>query len=107
MSQNNLTPIIYAGVDIAKATLELSLGGAIHNFANEAKDHARILKLLAAAEKAQPGTKVHVILEATGGYEAALVGALHGAGQLVSVIQPSRVRHFAYAKNQRAKTDPI
>ena len=111
MSQNNITNsnlnTIYAGVDVAKATLELDLGGVIHNLANETKDHTRILKLLAGAEKAQAGTKVHVILEATGGYEAALVCALHEAGQPVSVIQPSRVRHFAYAKNQRAKSDPI
>jgi transposase len=111
MSQNNITKnnlnTVYAGVDVAKATLELDLGGVIHTLGNEAKDHIRILKLLAAAEKAQPGTKVHVILEATGGYEAALVRALHKAGQPVTVIQPSRVRHFAYAKNQRAKSDPI
>ena len=111
MSQNNITKVntntIYSGVDVAKATLELNLGGTTYNLANEAKDHTRILKLLAAAEKAQPGTKVHVIVEATGGYEAALVCALHEAGQPVSVIQPSRVRHFAYAKNQRAKSDPI
>jgi transposase len=111
MSQNNITKnnlnTVYAGVDVAKATLELDLGGVIHALGNETKDHTRILKLLAAAEKAQPGTKVHVILEATGGYEAALVRALHKAGQPVSVIQPSRVRHFAYAKNQRAKSDPI
>ena len=110
MSQNNIThtTTLYSGVDVAKATLELSLGGVVHNLANEAKDHVRILKLLAATEKeAPPGTKVHVILEATGGYEAALVRALHGVGQPLSVIQPSRGRHFAHAKNQRAKTDPI
>jgi transposase len=111
MSQNNITKVntntIYSGVDVAKATLELNLGGTTYNLANEAKDHTRILKLLVSAEKAQPRTKVHVIVEATGGYEAALVRVLHKAGQPVSVIQPSRVRHFAYAKNQRAKTDPI
>jgi transposase len=111
MSQNKITKkdttINYAGVDVAKATLELDLGGVRHNLGNDAKDHRQILKLLAGAEKAQGGIKVHVILEATGGYEAALVRALHEAGQPVSVIQPSRVRHFAYAKNQRAKTDPI
>ena len=111
MSQNNITKnnlnTIYVGVDVAKATLEMDLGGVIHTLGNEIKDHTRILKLLVGAEKAQPGTKVHVILEATGGYEAALVSALHKAGQPVSVIQPSRVRHFAYAKNQRAKSDPI
>jgi transposase len=111
MSQNNITNnnpnTIYAGVDVAKATLEMDLGGVVHNLGNETKDHARILKLLTAAEKARAGAKVHVVLEATGGYEAALVRALHEAGQPVSVIQPSRVRHFAYAKNQRAKSDPI
>lgn len=111
MSQNNITnthtTTIYAGIDVAKATLDLSVGGISHRVANDTKGHARILQLLAAAEKAQPGSKVQVILEATAGYEAALVCALHGATQPLSVIQPSRGRDFAHAKNQRAKTDPI
>jgi transposase len=107
MSQNNNISIFYAGIDIAKETLELSLGGISHSLPNDGKGHARMLKLLAAAEAAVPGGKIHVILEATGGYEAALCRALHGAGRTLSVIQPSRVRHFASAKNQRAKTDPI
>jgi len=107
MSQNNNTTILYAGIDIAKATLELSLAGISHSLDNDPKGHARILKLLAAAEKACPGKKIHVILEATGGYEAALCKALHSAGRILSVIQPARVRHFARATNQYAKTDPI
>ena len=104
MSQNNKTNnnlTFYAGIDIAKATLELNVGGASSSLANDPKGHARILKLLAAAEAARPGYKIHVIVEATGGYEAALVEALHRAGRRVSVIQPSRVRHFANAKNKR------
>ena len=107
MSPNNLTTTIYAGIDVAKATLELSVRGVSHSVANDAKGHARISKLLTAAEAAQPGSKVQVILEATAGYEAALVRALHDAGHALSVIQPSRGRHFAHAKNERAKTDPI
>jgi transposase len=107
MSQNNNNLTFYAGIDIAKATLELNVGGTSSSLTNEAKGHARILKLLAAAEAARPGYKIHVIVEATGGYEAALVEALHHAGRRVSVIQPSRVRHFANAKNKRAKSDPI
>ena len=110
MSQNNKTNNIltfYAGIDIAKATLELNVEGTSSGLTNEAKGHARILKLLAGAEAARPGYKIHVIVEATGGYEALLVEALHGAGLRVSVIQPSRVRHFANAKNQHAKNDPI
>jgi transposase len=109
MSQNNKpnNPIFYAGIDIAKATLELNVGGTSSSLTNQAKGHACIIKLLARAEAARPGYKVHVIVEATGGYEAALVEALHGAGLRVSVIQPLRVRHFANAKNKRAKSDPI
>ena len=106
MSQNNTTTL-YAGIDVAKATLQLSLGGRSHNIDNDARGHARILKLFTAAEKARPGSKIHVILEATGGYEAALCGALHTAGRTLSVIQPSRARHFAGAKSEHAKTDRI
>jgi transposase len=107
MSQNNFTTTIHAGIDVAKATLQLSLGGASHSLANDPKGHARILRLLAAAVAARPGSRVHVILEATGGYEAALCAALHAAGRTLSVIQPSRVRHFASAKSEHAKTDSI
>jgi transposase len=107
MSQNNNNLTFYAGIDIAKKTLQLRLGRASSNLANDAKGHARIIKELGAAEAARPGYKIHVILEATGGYEAALVEALHGAGLRLSVIQPSRVRHFANAKNKHAKSDPI
>lgn len=106
MSQTNFT-ILYAGIDVAKATLQLSLGGVAYNLANDAKGHARILKLLTAAERAQAGCQIHVILEATGGYEAALCGALHAAGRTLSLIQPSRARHFASAKSEHAKTDAI
>jgi transposase len=107
MSQNNNNLTFYAGVDIAKATLELNVGAVSSSLTNDPQGHARILKLLAAAEAARPGYKIHVIVEATGGYEAVLVEALHRAGRRVSVVQPSRVRHFANAKNKRAKSDPI
>ena len=106
MSQNNIT-ILYAGIDIAKESLQFSLCGASENLPNNSKGHARILKLLGAAEAAQPGAIVHVILEATGGYEAALCTTLHAAGKILSLIQPLRARHFARAKGEQAKTDPI
>lgn len=101
MSQNNFT-IIYAGIDVAKATLVLSLQGVCTTLDNTPKGHARLLQLLAKA-----GSSSHVILEATGGYEAAVVRVLHAASVPVSVLLPSRVRHFAQAKGLCAKTDPI
>ncbi len=100
MSQNN-TPILYVGLDVAKLSLELHLAGHSHALANTAKEHAQLLKRLRAHPTA------HVVCEATGGYEQAVVRVLHAAGIAVSVLEAGRVRHFARAQGQRAKTDPI
>ncbi|HOE97530.1 MAG TPA: transposase, partial [Candidatus Sumerlaeota bacterium] len=92
---------IYTGLDIAKLNLQLHLLGRRHDLPNTAAGHRRLVKRLAAL----PGA--HVICEATGGYERDLVAALHDARIPVSVLNPARVRHFARATGQRAKTDPL
>ncbi|SPD56558.1 transposase (plasmid) [Cupriavidus taiwanensis] len=48
-----------------------------------------------------------VVMEATGGYEAALVCALQAAGQPVAVINPRQARDFAKSMGRLAKTDTI
>jgi len=100
MSQNN-TSILYVGLDVAKDSLALELAGSSHPLANDKKGHARLLKLLRAHPTAQ------IVCEASGGYEQPVVRALHAAGVPVSVVEAGRVRHFARAQGQRAKTDPI
>jgi transposase len=92
---------IYAGLDIAKSNLQLHLAGRFYDLANTAAGHRRLLKLLAGEPRVQ------VICEATGGYERDVVAALHQANVPVSVLNPARVRHFARAAGQRAKTDNI
>ena len=92
---------IYTGLDIAKLNLQLHLQGRIHDLPNTAAGHRRLLKLLA------PITGVQIVCEATGGYERAVVAALHTAQVPVSVLNPARVRNFARAQGQRAKTDNI
>ncbi len=49
----------------------------------------------------------HVVCEATGGYEQAVVRVLQAAAIPVSIVEAGRVRYFARAQGQRAKTDPI
>ena len=100
MSPNN-TPILHAGLDVAKLTLELHLGAKTCALTNDPKGHAQLCKRL----RAQPGA--HVVCEATGGYEQPVVRALHAAGLPVSVVEAARVRYFARAQGRRAKTDPI
>lgn len=100
MSQNNPSTV-YAGIDVAKASLQLDWNGDSIALANDAKGHAKLLRLLDASNA------THVVLEATGGYEQPVVRALRSAGIPVSVVEPARIRWFARSKGMRAKTDPI
>lgn len=95
------TSVVHAGLDIAKATLQLHLQGRQHALPNTPKGHAQLVARLATV----PGA--HVVCEATGGYERASVAALHAAAIPVSVVNPARVRHFAQAQGTRAKNDPL
>src|SRR5271156_6144552 len=94
-------PSVYAGLDIAKATLQLHFQNQQLSLPNTAQGHARLVKLLGAVSGA------HVVCEATGGYERQVVAALQAAALPVSVLNPARVRHFALAQGGRAKNDPL
>jgi len=100
MSPNN-TPILYVGLDVAKLTLELHLAGQTHSLTNDPKGHTQL------CQKLQSHPRVHVVCEATGGYEQPVVRALHAADVPISIVEAGRVRYFARAQGQRAKTDPI
>src|ERR1035437_6965860 len=107
MSKNTIktmeskTAVVYAGVDVAKATLQLHLQGQQSEFSNTPKG----LHQLCAQLKKVP--RVHVVCEATGGYERALVKLLHQEQIPVSVTNPARARAAAQGQGQRAKTDRI
>ncbi|MFN7139897.1 MAG: IS110 family transposase [Limisphaerales bacterium] len=92
---------VYAGLDIAKNSLELHLKSKFYQIPNNAKGHAQLLRHLDGVGSVQ------VICEATGGYERAVVSALHQHQTLVTVMNPARVRQFARASGKIAKTDPI
>jgi transposase len=98
---NQTLTSVYAGLDIAKASLQLHLQNRLYDLSNTAAGHAQLLKRLATV------AGVQVICEATGGYERAVVAALHAASIPVSVVNPTRVRQFARASGELAKTDPI
>ena len=48
-----------------------------------------------------------VILEATGGFERAVVAALAAEGLPVAVVNPRQARDFARATGRLAKTDAL
>ncbi len=48
-----------------------------------------------------------IVMEATGGYELTLAGTLQAEGFAVAVVNPRRIRDFAKAAGQIAKTDKL
>ena len=92
---------VYAGVDVAKATLQVHLQGRQTEFKNTPGG----LRQLSRDLQKTPG--VHVVCEATGGYERALVKVLHQQHIPVSVTNPALVRAATRAGGQRAKNDRL
>jgi len=93
----------FAGVDIGKALLDVSLAGQPP--CRHPNDAAGIAALITALKKLpQPA---QVICEPGGGYERDLLAALWAAGLVVSLVHAARVRAFARAQGRLAKTDPI
>ena len=98
------TPIIYLGLDIAKASLDLSPHPGLTPlvFSNDAAGHGRLLAALGRL----PGP-VQIVCEASGGYEQGVLAALQQAGVAVSLLNPRRARDFARARGLLAKTDRL
>ena len=89
---------VYCGVDVSKLHLDVLFKGRPGRFANTIKGVESMM--------ARVG-KVHYVLESTGGYERMAAWKLMDAGVDVSIVNPSRVRHYALSMGQLAKTDPI
>jgi transposase len=99
-----LPSVVYVGMDIAKATLDLhalSTPPQTRQFANSPAGHRRLVRWLRGLGA------VHVVCEASGGYERPVVLALQQAPLAVSVVNPRQVRDFARAQGRLAKTDQL
>jgi transposase len=93
----------FVGIDVAKAELVVAeRPGATHW--TVANDEAGVRLLTQRLCTAAPTL---IVLEATGGYELAVVGALGAAGLPVVLVNPRQVRDFARATGQLAKTDAL
>jgi len=93
------------GIDISKKTFDVALlreGKFKHkkfrNTASGFKDLSVWLDRLNV-------TDLHACMEATGNYGEALAQYLYDAGQLISVVNPARIKGFAQGELIRTKTD--
>lgn len=94
---------INVGIDVGKDELAVAVlpSGELFTEVNDERAVTRLVKRLSAL-----GCE-RIVLEASGGYEALVVGALAAAGLPVAMVNPRQVRDFARAIGQLAKTDQI
>ena len=103
MKHNKLSCKVCAGIDVAKAKLDVATTNQerVKTFSNDAKGHQQLLGFLSERNVE------FVCMEATGGYEKAVVEELHKTGFVIAVVNPRQIRDFARATGQLAKTDAI
>lgn len=94
---------IAAGIDVAKATLDLAVHGQAPRLtvANDAAGWRQLATALHEAAVERVG------LEATGGYERGIAAHLRAAGFEVRLLQPLQTKAFARLHLRRAKNDAI
>ena len=97
---------VMVGIDVASRHVEVAAIGAelpaqLAHVPNDVEGHSTLVDALT---RLKPEL---VLMEATGGYEAALACALQAAGLRVAVVNPRMARDFARAMQRLAKTDRI
>jgi transposase len=94
---------IFVGIDVSKAWLDVAVyeQTEMYRFRN---DEAGIASLVKELKKLKPKL---IVLEPTGGFEMLVVAELSQAGLPVALVNAKRVRDFAKATGQIAKTDKL
>lgn len=92
-------PVVYIGIDVAKASLQVDLQGKSTRFDNTPQGRDELLLRLPAGAFA--------IMEATGSYHLSLLDVLQSRGLPAAVVNPARAKSFARASGTLAKTDPV
>ena len=97
------TEQIFVGIDVSKARLDIAVRPNGKEW-SEANGDSGIAEIVANLEELDPKL---VVLEATGGLQLPLAGALAAAQLPVVVVNPRQVRDFAKATGRLAKTDVL
>ena len=93
----------YVGIDVSKDKLDVAILGENREYQVDNRE-AGIARLV---EKMGELAAELIVVEATGGYQRAVVDALYRTGMAVAVVNPWRVRQFARAYGLLAKTDRL
>ena len=91
----------FIGIDVGSSYVDVGAAEGV------AKRFARTAGFDDLIEFVKPYAPKLVVMEATGGYEAAVAASLATAGFALAIINPRQARDFAKATGKLAKTDKI
>src|SRR5574341_2220633 len=94
---------LFIGIDVAKAQVDIAVRPTGETWMSPTDEAG----LAALVQRLQPVRPTLIVLEATGGWEIPVAGALAAAGLPVAVVNPRQVRAFAKATGRLAKTDRL
>jgi transposase len=94
---------VFVGIDVCKERWDVALRPSGKSWSVPASQEA-LAELLQQLQELEPAL---VVLEASGGLETELVGALAAGKLAVVVVNPRQVRDFAKATGKLAKTDAL
>jgi len=91
------------GIDVGKAALDVAIHGEpqVRRYANSSAGIGRLLRELEGLGE------LRIVVEATGGYEEAVLSACAQHGLWIARVNPCQARNFARALGQLAKTDAL
>ena len=94
---------MFVGIDVAKDRLDVHVrpSGEAFSVARDGKGLDELVARLRVLDVAL------IVLEATGGFETTVAGALCAAGLPLAVVNPRQIRDFARATGRLAKTDAL
>ena len=97
----------FLGIDVGKSDLHAALLQGNRTSTRSVPNSALGIKQLLTWLRNRNVASAHVCLESTGGWSEAAAYALHEAGHVVSIVNPSRVKAFAQSEMLRTKTDAV
>ena len=89
----------FVGIDVSKRELYVAIGDAVERFDRSPDGLHQLCARVAHARL--------VVMEASGGWEQAVLKALHAHQVPVAVVNPRQAREFAEALGKLAKTDRV
>lgn len=122
MNMNLNTASIYIGIDVSQERLDVAVrpSGEYFYVANSQEGIATLIQRLKSQSQSQSENESEseserlsaeligsIVLEATGGLEMPVAGALAKAKLPVAVVNPRQVRDFAKSTGKLAKTDKL